>query len=49
MTEKFAAFESVIKFKQPIPGGQGTLILRKDNPTGRSEFDDALKIPVFIK
>ena len=48
MTEMFVPFESVIKFKTPRPGSKGTLILKKDNPTDRPEFDDALEIPVFF-
>jgi hypothetical protein len=47
MTEMFVLFESVIKFKKPRSGSQGTLILKKDNPTDRPEFDDALEIPVL--
>jgi hypothetical protein len=49
MTEMFVPFESVIRFKPPRSGSKGTLVLRKDNPTGRPEFDDALEIPVFLK
>jgi len=49
MTEMFVPFESVIKFKPPRSGSKGTLVLKKDNPTGRPEFDDALEIPVFFK
>ena len=48
MTEMFVLFESVIKFKKPRSGSQGTLILKKDNPTDRPEFDDALEIPVLF-
>ena len=48
MTEMFVPFESVIKFKKPRSGSQGTLILKKDNPTDRPEFDDALEIPVIF-
>ncbi len=43
----FVPFESVINFKKPRSGSQGTLILKKDNPTDRPEFDDALEIPVL--
>jgi len=48
MTEMFVPFESVIKFKKPRSGTQGTLILKKDNPTDRPELDDALEIPVLF-
>jgi hypothetical protein len=49
MTEMFVPFESVIKFKPPRSGSKGTLFLKKDNPTDRPEFDDALEIPIFFK
>jgi hypothetical protein len=49
MTEAFVPFESVIKFKPPRSGSKGTLFLKKDNPTGRPEFDDALEIPVIFE
>ena len=49
MTEMFVPFESVIKFKPQRSGSKGSLVLRKDNPTDRPEFDDALEIPVFFK
>jgi len=49
MTETFVPFESVIKFKSPLSGNKGTLFLKKDNPSDRQEFDDALEIPVFFK
>jgi hypothetical protein len=49
MTEMLVPFESVIKFKPPGSGSKGTLVLKKDNPTGRPEFDDALEIQVFFK
>lgn len=55
MTEDFVPFEAVLEFESPYsPGDQdfmkrGALILRKDNPSGLSEFDDALEITVFFK
>ncbi len=49
MTETFVPFESVIKFKPPRSGSKGTLFLKKDNPTDRPEFDDALEIPVIFE
>ncbi len=49
MTEMFVPFESVIKFKPPRSGSKGTLVLKKNNPTDRPEFDDVLEIPVFFK
>jgi hypothetical protein len=49
MTKMFVPFESVIKFKPPGSGSKGTLVLKKDNPTDRQKFDNALEIPVFFK
>jgi len=49
MTEKFVPFEGMIEFKRPGSGSKGTLVLKKDNPTDRPEFDDALEIPIFFK
>ena len=49
MTEMFVPFESLIDFKPPISGSKGTVILKKDNPTGKPEFDDALELPVSFK
>lgn len=46
MTENFVDFEGIISFTGSFSGQQGTLILQKDNPTGLTQFDDALKIPV---
>jgi hypothetical protein len=45
MTNDFVPFEAVIDF--PVPAVQnGQLILRKDNPSGLPENDDALVVPV---
>jgi hypothetical protein len=48
MTELFVPFESVIEFNTPPSASNGTLVLKKDNPTDRPEFDDALEIPVLF-
>jgi hypothetical protein len=49
MTEKFVPFEGLLRFKTPKDGSKGTLVLKKDNPTDRREFDDSVEIPVFFK
>lgn len=49
MTEEFVLFSGVLEFESPELKNNGTLILRKDNPTGLPENDDALEIPVFIE
>jgi len=52
MTEKFVPFKGVIEFKKPESANgfskRGTLILKKDNPSGLPEHDDALEIPVYF-
>jgi hypothetical protein len=49
MTQRFVPFEGVIAFKRPRSGNKGTLVLKKHNPTGRPEHDDAVEIPVFFE
>ena len=48
MTEDFVPFEAVIEFEVPIVKNNGALILRKDNPSGLPENDDAFEVPVFF-
>lgn len=51
-TEEFVPFSTELEFVSPyIEGSQdfmkkGTLILKKDNPSGLPEHDDALEIPL---
>jgi hypothetical protein len=49
MTKELVAFEGKITFEQPASSGKAVLLLKKDNPTGKPEYDDALEIPVFIR
>ncbi len=52
MTENFVPFTAELGFVNPYTEGSqdfmktGTLILRKDNPSGLPENDDALEIPI---
>ena len=47
MTADWVSFVSVPLTFAPQPtGSQGTLILRKDNPSGEPQFDQSLSIPV---
>ena len=56
MTEEFVPFEAVLEFENPaFPGAdethfsrRGSLILKKSNPSGLPEHDDALEIPVWF-
>jgi hypothetical protein len=45
MTADYVPFAATLQFTAPA-GGQGTLILKKDNPSGQPENDDELSIPV---
>jgi hypothetical protein len=49
MTEGFVPFEGTIEFKKPNSDGRGSLIFKKDNPTGLPKHDDAMEIPLFFK
>ncbi len=49
MTENFVFFEGIINFDRFLPGQRGTLALKKDNPTGLTQFDDKLEIPIYFK
>lgn len=51
MTEDFVPFEATLTFTvdKDVYSNKGTLILRKDNPSGLPEYDDALEIPVMFE
>jgi len=53
MTEDFVPFKGTIEFEKPevIKGvlGRGALILKKNNPSGLPEYDDALEVPILFK
>jgi len=49
MTENFVNFEGILHFRNSFSGTKGILILKKDNPAGLPEFDDALEIPVIFE
>jgi hypothetical protein len=49
MTENFVDFEGILTFTGSFSGQGGTLVLKKDNPTGLQQFDDAMEIPVYFK
>ncbi|HZJ40740.1 MAG TPA: Gmad2 immunoglobulin-like domain-containing protein [Candidatus Saccharimonadales bacterium] len=50
MTTEFVSFEATLAFTtdENVYSDQGSLILKKDNPSGLSENDDALEVPVII-
>jgi len=47
MIEDFVPFEVKIEFQNPKTK-KGTLVLKKDNPSGLPENDDELRIPVYF-
>ena len=53
MTEEFVPFTASLEFENPENIGdfsrRGALILKKDNPSGLPEHDDALEITVYFK
>lgn len=46
MTNDYVPFAATVTFAVPPAGGTGVLTLRKDNPSGLPENDDAIEIPV---
>ncbi|MDD2807724.1 MAG: Gmad2 immunoglobulin-like domain-containing protein [Patescibacteria group bacterium] len=48
MTTDFVPFEATLTFDQPAYGVRGSLILKKDNPSGLPQNDAALEIPIFF-
>jgi hypothetical protein len=50
MTEQLVPFKAELTFKAPVDENRrGSLILKKDNPSGLPENDDAIEIPVTFK
>jgi hypothetical protein len=49
MTKNFVNFEGILHFRESFSGMRGSLVLKKDNPTGLPRFDDALEIPINFK
>jgi hypothetical protein len=48
MTENFVPFEAELTFEKPSYGERGAIILKKDNPSGLSENDDAIEISILF-
>lgn len=49
MTDKFVPFEATLTYKTPTYSDRGTLILKKDNPSGLPEYDKSVEIQVKLK
>lgn len=49
MTTEWVPFEAMVVFEKPAYSSRGSLILKKDNPSGLSQFDDAREMTVFFR
>ena len=50
MTNEFVPFQVRLEFEtNSMVNKSGSLILRKNNPSGLPEYDDSLEIPIFFK
>lgn len=49
MTTGFVPFTATLTFKNPTYKNNGSLILKKDNPSGLPQNDNALEIPIIFK
>lgn len=47
MTEKFVPFKASIEF-EATPVDKGTLVFKKDNPSGLAKYDDELRVPIIF-
>ncbi len=48
MTTNFVPFTAQIVFPPQTPGSTGTLVLKKDNPSGEPQFDAQATVPVMF-
>lgn len=48
-TNDFVKFIGNIQYNNYIKGTKGTLVLKKDNPSGLPEHDASIRIPVILK
>lgn len=49
MTEDFVPFTAELEYDAPEDNSRGALILKKSNPSGLPENDDAIEIPITLK
>ena len=51
MTEEFVPFTATVTytFASTTPYNRGSIILKKDNPSGEPQFDDALEYPIKLQ
>ncbi len=46
MTTEYVPFTGTLAFTKPAYGERGTLILKKDNPSGEPQFDDSAELTI---
>lgn len=46
MTEDWVPFTATLTFPAQLSGSVGQLILRRDNPSGESQYDASIVVPV---
>jgi hypothetical protein len=49
MTENFIPFSAILEFVKPTSTKNVLLVLKKDNPSGLSEYDESISIPLILK
>lgn len=49
MTENYISFSGTLEFTKPSYGERGAFIIRKDNPSGLPEHDDAVEMTIFFE
>ena len=49
MTTEYVPFKAQITFTKPTVKDNGWIILRKDNPSGLSEYDDSFEVPILFR
>lgn len=49
MTTDFVPFSVTLSFEKPSYRNNGFLILKKDNPSGLPQYDDAIEVPIHFK
>ncbi len=49
MTTDYVPFQAEISFTKPTVKNNGWIILRKDNPSGLPQNDDAFEVPIFFR
>ena len=49
MTENFVAYKAEIQTTGTVAGNSGSILLKKDNPSGEANKDDLLEVPVIFQ